>query len=118
MYGIDPHKHSISCQELFAHLVGELLVIDRRFGMDADIGKLLKDPVKPIVLGCADVSGFGIATPHDCDFEGLLFQAASLHASLLAWRVAQSLDGRLTGCLLDPAAMLSALHVADNPDPC
>jgi hypothetical protein len=37
-----------------------------------------------------------------------------VHATLLAWRVAQSLDGRLTGCLLDPAVILSAPHMADN----
>ena len=47
---IDPNKQPISRQELLAHLVAEFLVIDRRLGIDADSGKLLKKPVKAIVL--------------------------------------------------------------------
>src|SRR5215469_10675077 len=84
MYRIDPHQHSIGCQELLTHLLGELLVVDRRFGLDADSGEFLKDPVKAIVLWCGGVPGSGIAAPQDCDFEGLWLQAASLHASLPA----------------------------------
>ena len=115
MYRIDPHKHAVGSQELLAYLVGELLVIDRRLGMDADSGKLLEDPVKAIVLRCGGSPGCGIAAPKDCDFVGLLVGITSVHATLLAWRVAQSLDERLTGCLLDPTVMLSVPHMADNP---
>jgi hypothetical protein len=68
MYLIDPHKYTISRQELLAHLLGELFIIDRRFGMDADSGKLFEDPVKAIVLWCGGVSGFGIAAPEDSDY--------------------------------------------------
>jgi hypothetical protein len=70
--------------------------------MNPGSGKLLKDPVKAIVLWYGGLSGFGIAAPEDCDFVGIRAQAASLHATLLAWRVAQSLDGRLTGHLPCP----------------
>src|SRR5438309_11681105 len=73
-----------------------------------------EDPVKAIVLWCGGPSRFGIAAPEDCDFVGLRVRLTSVHATLLAWRVAQSLDGRLTGCLLDPVAMLSAFPTADN----
>ena len=47
---IDPHEHPICAEELLAHLVGEGLVVDRWLGIDADGGKLLENPVEPIVL--------------------------------------------------------------------
>ena len=108
MERIDPHEHAVSRQELLAYIVGELLVIDRRLGIDADLGKLFEDPLKAVVLWCGGLSGCSIAAPQDADFVGFRVRFASVHATLLAWRVAQSLDGRLTGCLLDPAAILSA----------
>ena len=114
---IDPHQHPISAQELLAHLICERLVINCRLGLDAEIGKLLENPVKAIIVWCRGSSRFGIAAPQDCNIEGLLVWIASVHATLLAWRVTQSLDGRLTGCLLDPPVMLSALCTTDNPDP-
>jgi len=40
--------------------------------MDADGGKLLEDPVEPIVLWGGRLPGFGIATPEDRDLEGFL----------------------------------------------
>ena len=107
---IDPHEHPVGRMELLAYLVGKRLVIDRRLGIDADSGKLLEDPEKTIILLCRGASGLGITAPENCDTVG----SASVHATLLAWRVAQSLDGRLTGCLLDPGAMLSACQSADN----
>src|SRR5215471_5646492 len=112
---IDPHKHPISAQQLVAHLVRERLVINCRLGLDAEIGKLLENPVKAIIVWCRGSSRFGIAAPQDYNFKGLRVWIASVHATRLAWRVAQSLDGRLMGCLLDPAIMLSAPHMTDNP---
>src|SRR5215211_3020701 len=46
---IDPHKYAVGLQQLRANLVGELLVIDGRFGMNADRGKLLENAMKAIV---------------------------------------------------------------------
>lgn len=115
MDGIDPHQYPVSRQKLRAHRVGKLLVIDGRLGMDAGGGKLLEDPVKTIVLWSGGLPGCGIAAPQDRYFVRLRVWFASVHAALLAERVARSLDARLTGCLLDPAAMLSTLATADNP---
>src|SRR5262249_36319562 len=69
---IDPHKHPICAQELLAHLVGERLVVDRRLGIDADSGKLLEDPVEPIVPWSGGLPGFGIATPEERGRGGFL----------------------------------------------
>jgi hypothetical protein len=79
------------------------------------LGSTRAEPVAMRTAGNREGFGFGIAAPEHCDLVGLLVRIASPHATLLAWRVAQSLDGRLTGCLLDPAFVLSALHMADNP---
>src|SRR6516162_6223040 len=117
MYRIDPHKHPVGSQELLAYLVGELLVIDCRLGMDADSGKLLEDPVKAIVLRCGGSPGCGIAAPKDCDFVGLLVGITSVHATLLAWRVAQSLDERLTGACSTPRSCYPFLTWLTIPDP-
>src|SRR6516165_5517334 len=84
--------------------------------MDAGSGELLEDPVEAVVLWCSSLPGFGIAAPQDCDFVGLWVRITSVHATLLAWRVAQSLDGCLKGCLLDPVAILFTRSMADNPD--
>src|SRR4051794_3433110 len=46
---IDPHEYAIGLQQLRAYLVGKLLVIDGRFGINADRGKLLEDTMKAIV---------------------------------------------------------------------
>src|SRR6516162_4344072 len=114
MYRIDPYEHPIGRQELLAHLAGEFLVVHRRLGMDADSGKLLENPGKAIILWGGGAPGLGIATPQNSNFVRVRVWVGSVHATLLAWRVAQSLDGCLTGCLLDPAAMLSAPYTADN----
>ena len=46
---IDPHKYAVGLQQLRANLVGKLLVIDGRFGMNADRGELLENAMKAIV---------------------------------------------------------------------
>jgi hypothetical protein len=90
---INPHEHAINREELLAHLVGKLLVIDRRLGMDAGRGKLLEDPVKAIVLWGSGSPGFGITAPEDCDLVGLRARISSVHTTLLAWRVRRAWTG-------------------------
>ena len=57
-------------QQLRAHLVGELLVIDGRFGMDADRGELLEDAMKAIVSRGRVAPRLAVATPDNGNFCG------------------------------------------------
>ena len=62
--GIDPHKHSVWLQrELFAHLVLELLGVDR--GLRVNTGRLqfFKDAEKSVLLGCRVAPDLRIAAP-------------------------------------------------------
>jgi len=47
---INPHKHSICCEKLLAHLVGELLVENRRLSVNVEHREFFEDPVIPIIL--------------------------------------------------------------------
>jgi hypothetical protein len=65
---IDPHEHSINCQKLLAHLVSDVVVINRRLGVNAECCQLFEDAVKTVVLrGCGSPS-LAIAAPEDRDF--------------------------------------------------
>ncbi len=99
---IDPYEHAIRPRQLLAHFVGEVLVIDRGLGLNANGGELLEDAVEAVVVRRRGAPGLGITAPEDRDFIDFRAGTASGHAALLAWREAQCLDGRLTGCLLRP----------------
>jgi len=60
---INPHEHSINRQELFAHLVGDVVVIDRRLGINAKCCQLFEDAVKAIVLGSCRSPHFPLGHP-------------------------------------------------------
>jgi hypothetical protein len=64
---IDPHEDSINRQKLLAHLVGEVVGINRRLGMNAKCRQLFKDAVKAIVLRSCGSPALAIAAPENCD---------------------------------------------------
>ena len=47
---IDPHKHTIQCEKLLVHFVGEFLVKHRRVGANAEHREFFEDPVIAIML--------------------------------------------------------------------
>ena len=65
---IDPHKYASGLQQLRAYLVGKFLVIDSRFGMNADRGELLKDAMKAIIGRGRIAPRLTIATPDNGNF--------------------------------------------------
>ena len=64
---IDPHEHSINSQKLLAHLVGYVIGIERRLGMNAKCRQLFEDAVIAIVLGRSGSPCLAIAAPENCD---------------------------------------------------
>ena len=50
---VDPDEHSIDRQELFAYLIGDIVGIDRRLGVNAKRRQLFEDAVIAIILGFA-----------------------------------------------------------------
>ena len=60
---IDPHQHAIGRQQLLAHLAGEVVVVDRRLGIDAQRRQLFENAVKAIVLRGRGSPRLAIAAP-------------------------------------------------------
>src|SRR3954447_10988849 len=66
---INPHKDAVGLQQLRAYLVGKLLVIDGRFGMNTDRGELLEDAMKAIVgRGCV-APRLAVSSPDNGDIR-------------------------------------------------
>src|SRR4051812_6412036 len=65
---IDPHKYAVGLQQLRANLVGKLLVIDGRFGMNSDCGELLEDAMKAIVGPGRVAPGLAVSPPDNRNF--------------------------------------------------
>ena len=57
------HEHAINGQELLAHLTGDVVVINRRLGVNAECRQLLEYAVKAIVLGSCGSHRLAIAAP-------------------------------------------------------
>ncbi len=64
---IDPHEHAIDRQKLLAHLVGDVLVVDRGLGIDAERRQLFEDAVKAIVLRGCGAPCLAITAPENCN---------------------------------------------------
>ena len=66
---IDPDEDAVGVQQLRAYLVGKLLVIDGRLGMNADRGELLEDAMKAIIgRGCV-APRLAVSTPDNRNFR-------------------------------------------------
>jgi hypothetical protein len=65
---INPHEHSVNRQELLAHLIGDVVVINRRLGINAKCCQLFEDAVKAIALGSCRSPPFPVAAPENRDF--------------------------------------------------
>jgi hypothetical protein len=72
---IDPHKHTIQCEKLLVHFVGEFLVKHRRVGANADHREFFEDPVIAIMLWRRGSSRLAIAAPENCDSIGHCFDS-------------------------------------------
>jgi hypothetical protein len=64
---IDPHEHSINSQKLLAHLVGYVIGIKRRLGMNAKCRQLFEDAVIAIVLRSRGSPTLAITAPENRD---------------------------------------------------
>jgi hypothetical protein len=64
---INPHEHTISRQELIAHLAGDVVIINRWLGINAKRCQLFEDAVKAIVLGSCRSPPFPVAAPENRD---------------------------------------------------
>jgi hypothetical protein len=64
---VDPDEHSIDRQELFAYLIGDIVGIDRRLGVNAKRRQLFEDAVIAIILGICGSPRLAVATPENCD---------------------------------------------------
>src|SRR2546423_1522410 len=60
---IDPDEDTVHAEQLRPHLIGEVLVIDRRLGRDAERRQLLEYAVIAIVLRSRGLSRVAIAAP-------------------------------------------------------
>ena len=60
---IDPDEDTVHAEQLRPHLIGEVLVIDRRLGRDAERRQLLEYTVIAIVLRSRGLSRVAIAAP-------------------------------------------------------
>jgi hypothetical protein len=80
--------------ELPANLVLDILVINRRFGIDADRCQLFKDAVKAIVLRSCGAPRFAITTPENCNFMRFPVGHYRLLDHLAGVRVQPALGGR------------------------
>ena len=69
---IDPNEDAIGLQQLGAPLVGKLLVIDGRFGIDADRGEFLEDAMKAIVGRGGVAARLAVTTPDNRNFGNVM----------------------------------------------
>src|SRR6266446_3266932 len=83
---IDPHEHSINRQKLLAHLLGDVVGINRRLGMNAKRRQLFEHAVKAIVLRGCGSPYLAIAAPDDCDPIGFYSGHITSPISSLAYR--------------------------------
>src|SRR5215472_2345436 len=71
---IDPDEHAIGAEQLLAHLIREVFVIDGRLGTDAYRGELFENTVEAVVLWRRSFPRCEIATPKNCDFKAFLLR--------------------------------------------
>src|SRR5947207_490344 len=64
---IDPYEHPINRQKLLAHLVGDVVGINRRLGVNSKSGELFEHAVIASVLRGRGSPRLAIAAPEDCD---------------------------------------------------
>jgi len=64
---IDPNEHAVNLQKLLAHLIHNLVGVNRRLGIDAKRAQLFEDPMKSVVPGSRGPPGFTITPPEDGD---------------------------------------------------
>jgi hypothetical protein len=68
---IDPHQNPVDSQKLLAHLVGDIVGIDRWLGVDAKRSQFLEDTVKAVVLRRCGASCLAVTPPQHRDPVGL-----------------------------------------------
>jgi hypothetical protein len=65
--GIDPDEHAIKRGKPCAHGVADIVLVDHRFGIDADFGKRRRDGFEPARLRSGAAARRFIAPPQDGD---------------------------------------------------
>ncbi len=64
---VDPDQHAIERGELGPHGVADIVLVDHRFGRDADIGERRKDGLEPAGVRRGTAALRLIAPPQDSD---------------------------------------------------
>ena len=60
---VDPNKHAVECGKLCAHGVEDIVLVDHRFRIDADIGERREDGLEPAGVWCGTTARRFIAPP-------------------------------------------------------
>ena len=60
---INPDEHAIDCGELCAHDVEDIILIDHRFSMDADVSERREDGLQPAVICRGTAASDFVASP-------------------------------------------------------
>jgi hypothetical protein len=65
--GIDPYEHAIKRGELSAHGVEDIILVDHRFGVDANVAERREDSLEPAGLWRRVAARRCITAPQDSD---------------------------------------------------
>jgi hypothetical protein len=83
---IDPHQHTVCCEKLLMHFVGECLVKNRRLSANAEQREFLEDPVIAIILWRRGSSRFAIAAAENRNTIKHYFHSSDCLGRTDAWR--------------------------------
>jgi hypothetical protein len=70
--GVHPNESPVRAQQLIAHFVSKLVVVDRRHGFYSDGAEGIGDTFQPIRIQICSVAILAAAVPHECDFVRII----------------------------------------------